>query len=32
MTKTINEIEQAIHWNDKAFKIKEAELKKKQNR
>ena len=29
MTKTINEIKQAIYWNDKAFQIKEAELKHK---
>ena len=31
MTKTINEIKQALQWNDKAFQIKEAELKSKIN-
>ena len=29
MSKTISEIKQAILWNDKAFEIKEAELKNK---
>ena len=29
MTKTIDEIKHALHWNDKAFQLKEAEIKKK---